>query len=94
VSKIRKDLEWQDMAECARRYEDGSSVYDPELFFPVGTTGPSLLQIAEAKTVCAVCPVRPECIEWVVNVPFHFSGVAGGMSEKEITRLRSGRKRV
>lgn len=30
---------------------------DPELFFLVGTTGPALTQIVEAKAVCARCPV-------------------------------------
>ena len=30
---------------------------DPELFFPVGTSGPALMQIAEAKSVCRRCPV-------------------------------------
>ena len=28
---------------------------DPDLFFPVGTTGPALVQIAQAKAVCSEC---------------------------------------
>ena len=28
---------------------------DPDLFFPVGTTGPAIEQIAEAKRVCDEC---------------------------------------
>ena len=33
----------------------------PELFFPVGSVGPALAQIAEAKAVCTRCPVREAC---------------------------------
>ena len=35
---------------------------EPELFFPVGTTGPALDEVAAAKRVCARCPVRRECL--------------------------------
>lgn len=54
---------------------------DPELFFPVGTTGPALLQIEQAKAICRRCPVINECLSWALeNQEF---GVAGGMSEDE-----------
>jgi len=33
---------------------------DPELFFPIGNTGPALLQIEEARAVCMRCEVREE----------------------------------
>jgi WhiB family redox-sensing transcriptional regulator len=42
---------WRHMAAC----RDTS----PELFFPVGTSGPALLQIINAKTVCAGRPGLP-----------------------------------
>ena len=29
---------------------------DPDLFFPIGTTGTALRQIDEAKRICRVCP--------------------------------------
>ncbi len=29
---------------------------DPELFFPIGTSGPALLQVEQAKSVCRRCP--------------------------------------
>ena len=41
-------MDWRGHAACRDEY--------PELFFPVGTSGPALLQIAEAKTVCRRCP--------------------------------------
>ena len=38
------DYSWRNRAMCRDT--------DPELFFPVGTTGQALLQIAKAKSVC------------------------------------------
>lgn len=59
---------------------------DPELFFPVGTDGPALLQIAEAKSVCRRCPVVSECLVWALETGQ--AGVWGGMSEDERRALR------
>jgi WhiB family transcriptional regulator, redox-sensing transcriptional regulator len=55
---------------------------DPELFFPVGTSGPALAQEGEAKAVCRRCPVVAECLAWAVSSGQDF-GVWGGMSEGE-----------
>ena len=41
---------WRDDAACRDA--------DPDLFFPVGTTGPALRHIDEAKRICRACP-RP-----------------------------------
>lgn len=60
---------------------------DPELFFPVGTSGPALLQIAEAKTVCRRCPVVTECLTWALESG-QDAGVWGGMSEDERRALK------
>jgi WhiB family transcriptional regulator, redox-sensing transcriptional regulator len=54
---------------------------DPELFFPIGTSGPALLQIAEAKAVCACCLVRAECLAEALETPV--SGIWGGTTENE-----------
>jgi WhiB family redox-sensing transcriptional regulator len=54
---------------------------DPELFHPVGSDGPALFQIAEAKAVCALCPVQSECLEWALAMGV--DGVWGGTSDKE-----------
>ena len=34
------------------RHEAACREVDPELFFPIGNSGPALLQIEEAKQVC------------------------------------------
>src|SRR5690606_33623319 len=44
---------WREDGACTRE--------DPELFFPIGNTGPALLQIEEAKSVCRRCPVLERC---------------------------------
>lgn len=55
---------------------------DPELFFPVGNTGPAALQIEEAKAVCGGCPVMEQCLEWALETR-EDDGVWGGLSEDE-----------
>lgn len=72
-------MDWRHRAIC--RDEDA------ELFFPVGTSGPALLQIAEAKTVCRRCPVVSECLAWALDSG-QDAGVWGGMSEDERRALK------
>ena len=69
---------------------------DPDLFFPVGTTGYALVQIDRAKQVCDECPVRVECLEYALETN-QDSGIWGGTSEEERRTLRrriAGRERV
>lgn len=67
---------------------------DPELFFPVGTAEPALAQTAQAKKVCARCPVRATCLEWAMKQG-QSSGVWGGLTEEERRLLkRRGRTRM
>jgi WhiB family redox-sensing transcriptional regulator len=60
---------------------------DPELFFPIGTTGPALIQIEEAKSVCRRCPVSGQCGQWALESG-QDSGVWGGLSEDERRRMK------
>lgn len=70
---------WRDRALCRDE--------DPELFFPVGNSGPALLQIAEAKTVCRRCPVADLCrADALENGLDH--GVFGNLSEDERRKLK------
>ena len=66
---------------------------DPELFFPVGNSGPALLQIAEAKAVCPRCPVTSECLSWALETG-QDAGVWGAMSEDERRSLKRRRARA
>ncbi|MEU7088046.1 WhiB family transcriptional regulator [Streptomyces achromogenes] len=60
---------------------------DPELFFPIGSTGPALLQIEEAKAVCRRCPVLETCGQWALET-HEPHGVWGGMSEDDRRRIK------
>jgi WhiB family redox-sensing transcriptional regulator len=60
---------------------------DPDLFFPVGTTGQALVQIDRAKQVCAQCPVSQECLDFALETN-QDSGIWGGTSEEERRKLR------
>ncbi|MER5551781.1 WhiB family transcriptional regulator [Streptomyces sp. NPDC002793] len=65
---------------------------DPDLFFPIGSSGPAVMQTAEAKTVCGTCPVREKCLEWALENG-QDAGVWGGMDENERRALKRRRAR-
>ncbi len=71
--------DWRDHAACRDT--------NPDLFFPVGTTGPAIEQIAQAKAVCGECPSQSACLEFAL-VTNQDSGVWGGTSEEERRKLR------
>lgn len=73
------DYTWRKLAICRDT--------DPELFFPVGSTGQALLQIARAKEVCCECPVKPECLEFALETN-QDTGIWGGTSEEERRQIR------
>jgi WhiB family redox-sensing transcriptional regulator len=70
----RAAMEWLRSAACVGE--------DPELFFPVGTTGPALRDVAAAKRVCARCSVVTECLDFSLGMG-QTSGVWGGTGEEE-----------
>ncbi|MFJ4787496.1 WhiB family transcriptional regulator [Streptomyces sp. NPDC088794] len=76
--------DWRDQAAC--RYED------PDLFFPIGTSGPALLQTEQAKEVCGRCPVRARCLRWALDTG-ECLGVWGGTDETERRALQLRRRR-
>ena len=60
---------------------------DPDLFFPVGTTGPAIDQIDAAKGVCRSCEALEPCLDFALATNQE-SGVWGGTSEEERRMLR------
>ncbi|MEU8949677.1 WhiB family transcriptional regulator [Streptomyces sp. NPDC048489] len=68
---------------------------DPELFFPIGDTGPALLQEDEAKAVCRRCPLMESCLQGALERGENY-GVFGGLSAKERRSLkrRAARQRT
>ncbi|CAM5325834.1 WhiB family transcriptional regulator [Streptomyces griseus] len=68
---------------------------DPELFFPIGTTGPALLQVEEAKAVCRRCPLMETCLQGALERGEHH-GIWGGTDEDDRRRMkrRAARRRT
>lgn len=75
---------WHAKAACADLPTDD--------FFPVGTTGQALEQIARAKAICATCPVRDDCLDYALDTGQN-DGIWGGMSEDERRTERRRRQR-
>ncbi len=73
------DYTWRNAATCKDT--------DPELFFPVGTTGQALLQIEKAKSVCGECPVKVDCLHFALDTN-QDTGIWGGLSEDERRQIR------
>ncbi|MEU8677870.1 WhiB family transcriptional regulator [Streptomyces sp. NPDC048560] len=61
---------------------------DPDLFFPVGTGAPALIQTEEAKELCQRCPVREACLAWAMDDSRQVTGVWGGLDEDERRALK------
>ncbi len=67
---------WREEAACS-----GS---DNSFFFPHGEDDAA---VAPAKAICAVCPVRDECLQYALATN-QTEGVWGGLSGPERRRLR------
>ncbi len=72
-------MDWRHFAECRDE--------DPELFFPIGNTGPAMLQIEDAKAVCRRCPVVNQCLQWAIESG-QDAGVWGMTSEDERRKMK------
>ena len=53
------DTSWRATASCCDT--------DPELFFPIGTTGQAIEQIDQAIAVCMGCPAQIQCLEFALR---------------------------
>lgn len=76
---------WREFAACLNT--------DPDLFFPIGTSGPALEQIERAKEVCRTCMVQTICLEYALETNQEH-GIWGGTSEEERRQLRRQRLRT
>ncbi|MGI9032453.1 MAG: WhiB family transcriptional regulator [Acidimicrobiales bacterium] len=70
---------WRDRAACRGR--------DPDVFFPVGSTGAAVEETQVAKQLCGPCLVREECLQFALKTNQE-SGIWGGTTEDERRRLR------
>jgi WhiB family transcriptional regulator, redox-sensing transcriptional regulator len=77
-------MDWRSRAACVDE--------DPELFFPIGTTGPAVDQADAAKRICTRCDVRESCLEYALATN-QDAGVWGGLTEDERRTLKRARQR-
>ncbi|GAB3499873.1 hypothetical protein GCM10027572_36100 [Flexivirga lutea] len=75
---------WREQAACRGE--------NPELFFPVGTSGPALQQIERAKEICRHCPVAAQCLAAAL-AGGEDAGIWGGLTAEERRALKRGRAR-
>ena len=71
--------DWRNRSACRES--------DPELFFPIGTTGMAVEQIEVALRICAGCAVAAECLEFALATN-QDSGIWGGRTEEERRKVR------
>ncbi|MDX3516217.1 WhiB family transcriptional regulator [Streptomyces caniscabiei] len=76
LSTPRAD-DWRNSAACRA---DGT---DPDVMFP----GDNAIRIADAKRVCAKCPVWQECLSDALRTGDNEWGVRGGLLPRERRRL-------
>lgn len=60
---------------------------DPELFFPVGSTGQAAELMERARAICGTCNVREDCLLYAFETNQE-AGVWGGHPEDERRRMR------
>ncbi len=62
---------------------------DPELFFPEGAAGRSV-KVAQAKQICATCPVAVQCLQFAISNEI-VDGIWGGTTASERKAMTSRR---
>jgi len=71
--------DWREMAACRDS--------DPNLFFPIGTTGLATDKIRQSVAVCSACAMQEECLQYALETNQE-AGVWGGYAEDDRRRLR------
>ncbi len=75
---------WWEMAACASA--------DPELFFPISTTGAEKADVARAKDMCGRCDIRRRCLDYAID-SHQSHGIWGGTTEDERRVIEARRRR-
>ena len=70
---------WRELSACRDS--------DPNLFFPIGSTGPAVDQIEKARFICDACSVQEACLQYALETNQE-AGVWGGFAEDDRRRLR------
>lgn len=79
---VAAPADWMVEALCAQT--------DPEVFFPEKGSGTST-DIKLAKTICAGCPVRQQCLDYALDNDIEY-GIWGGLSAQRRRPLQRARR--
>jgi WhiB family transcriptional regulator, redox-sensing transcriptional regulator len=71
--------DWRELGACRDS--------DPDLFFPIGTTGIAATQIRQAVAICSACAIEEECLQYALETNQE-AGIWGGYPEDDRRRLR------
>ena len=85
MSAIGTATNWRSAGACLSA--------DPDLFFPISSTGPAERQIARAKMICAGCSVQRECLEFALSHK-QIYGIWGGTTAEDRQRERRRKRRA
>ena len=85
MTTARGRTDWREAGSCAHA--------DPDLFFPISSTGRALRQITKAKAICAECPVRRSCLDHALEHDL-VHGIWGGTTPEDRQVLRRQRRRA
>jgi len=85
MSAIGTATNWRSAGACLSA--------DPDLFFPISSTGPAERQVARAKKICAGCSVRRECLEFALSNN-QIYGIWGGTTADARQRERRRKRRA
>jgi WhiB family redox-sensing transcriptional regulator len=83
MTTMRGRTDWREGGACAHD--------DPDLYFPISSTGSALRQIAKAKATCAGCPVRQACLEFALEHDL-IHGIWGGTTPEDRQAWRHERR--
>lgn len=81
---------WSENAPCTdpTAFDDGYN-----FFFPIGTGRPDMERVAEAKAICADCPVALACARIALDFGPE-DGIWGGMTNTELRALTPTQRRL
>jgi WhiB family transcriptional regulator, redox-sensing transcriptional regulator len=85
MTTARGRTDWREAGACAHA--------DPDLFFPISSTGRALPQITKAKAICAECPVRRSCLEYALEHDL-VHGIWGGTTPEDRQAWRRQQRRA
>lgn len=78
---MKNESGWRELAICRG--------LDPSLFFPDRDDDRTR---DSAKAICAICPVRVDCLEDALLEKYQ-NGIRGGMTPRERVKYRAARNR-